>query len=336
MSAYASPPELSVLLPFVPRRPEQVHPFSSLVQWTQAARLWQGHGATMDTFGTFAATAGAGFRVPVGVGVTLMPLRHPLDIAHQARSLAKTTQHPVCLGIGPGGRDFQRALLGEPYRSQIGAVGEYVDIVARLLHGETVDATGEYFSCHTALPAEPLPDIEVGLGVLRPAMAQLAGRSADTAITWLTPPSYLDEVIVPGLEAGRAQRTAESTPITATDVPSRPRVVAMVPVALDRPGRDRHDVVVASSGRHMAAPHYRDMLDRAGIAISGTERADTEQLVKGGAFVFGDADEVHEALLDFGRAGVDEVVLNTVGVCAVSGIGAALADLGDILSVPHP
>lgn len=312
----------SVLLPFVPRRPAQVLPYAGLVSWTRAERLWQGQSMLIEPFQGFASAAGTGFRVPTGIGVTLMPLRHPFDAAQSVQSLALTTGESVLAGFGPGARSFQQSLLGAPYASPLTASREYLQIVRGLLSGEPVEVDGEYFTCHGALPRMPTAPIELGLGVLRPGMAQLAGEVADAAITWLTPARYLADTIRPALDKGA--ETAGCRP---------PKLVAMVPLALRAEGRDPHAMVLAGSQVHMQGPHYIDMLARAGIDIAGMDRVDAAlRMVEGGAFLYGDLDELQDKLNAYFAAGVDEVIFNTVGLFAVHGHDAVMSDLKTLLT----
>ncbi|WP_308119100.1 LLM class flavin-dependent oxidoreductase [Streptomyces sp. JJ38] len=317
---------LSVLVPFLPRRPEQLLPFAALVDWTPAVRLWQGQAMMVEPFQGFAAAAGTGFRVPTGVGVTLMPLRHPFEAAQQARSLALTTGRSVLTAFGPGGASFQTSLLGAPYASPLTASREYVTIVRGLLAGETVDVRGRYFSCHGALPPAPSPQVGIGLGVLRPGMARLAGEVADAAVTWLTPASYVRGTLRPALEEGARK----------ADRPV-PHLTAMVPLALHRPGRDAAELALASNAAHLAAPHYLDMLRRAGIeADTDDARLNAKRIVEGGAFLYGDLDELRSRIAEYHAAGVDEVVLNLTGLCQREGPKAALEDLKTLLTALAP
>ncbi|MDG9694089.1 LLM class flavin-dependent oxidoreductase [Streptomyces mutabilis] len=312
----------SVLMPFLPRRPEQLLPYAALVEWTGADRLWQGQAMLVEPFQGFAAAAGAGFRVPTGTGVTLMPLRHPYEAAHQVRSLAMTTGESVVAGFGPGGREFQRSLLGAPYASPLTAAREYLTIVRGLLSGKTVELDGEYFSCHAGMVPAVAPRIDLGLGVLRPGMARLAGEVADAAVTWLTPPAYLRDTVRPAMAEG-AERAGRATP----------RLSAIVPVALERPDRDPTELVVASNSRHMRAPHYIDMLRKAGIDIAGEELpAAAKRMLEGDAFVHGTIDAIVEKLTAYREAGADEIVLNLTGVYNVHGPKAAMDDLKQILT----
>ncbi|MFE0788378.1 LLM class flavin-dependent oxidoreductase [Streptomyces mutabilis] len=311
----------SVLMPFLPRRPEQLLPYAALVEWTGADRLWQGQAMLVEPFQGFAAAAGAGFRVPTGTGVTLMPLRHPYEAAHQVRSLAMTTGESVVAGFGPGGREFQRSLLGAPYASPLTAAREYLTIVRGLLSGRTVELDGEYFSCHAGMVPAVAPRIDLGLGVLRPGMARLAGEVADAAVTWLTPPAYLRNTVRPAMAEG-AERSGRATP----------RLSAIVPVALERPDRDPTELVVASNSRHMRAPHYIDMLRKAGIDIGGELPAAAKRMLEGDAFVHGTIDAIVEKLTAYREAGADEIVLNLTGVYNVHGPKAAMDDLKQILA----
>ncbi|MEU8661782.1 LLM class flavin-dependent oxidoreductase [Actinoplanes philippinensis] len=311
----------SILMPFAPTRPEQALPFGAFAQWSSAHRLWQGQATLHEPHHTFTHMAAGGFRVPVGLGVTLMPFRHPYDAALQAQSLAVTMGHPVVAGFGPGAKVLQEGLLGAPYRSQLQAVREYVTIVRGLLDGEPAPPPGEYFTCKARLPKVPRPPVEVGLGVLRPGMARVAGETADVAITWLTPASYLRDTLIPALREGAE---AAGRPV--------PRVVSIVPIALDRDGSDPRDAVLTANSGHLSLPHYRDMLSRSGIHVDTADpRTAAEQVLKGGAFLAGTPGQVAGRLREFTEAGVDEVVLNTTATYARFGVKSALEELEKVL-----
>ncbi|MDX3522463.1 LLM class flavin-dependent oxidoreductase [Streptomyces scabiei] len=334
----------SVLLPFLPRRPEQILPYAGLVHWSNASRLWQGQSVMIEPHQGFVAAAGAGFRVPTGLGVTLMPLRHPYEAALQARSLAMATGQPVTAGFGPGGRPLQRSLLGEPYRSPLTAAREYLSIVRGLLAGDGVDVRGEYFSCRAEMPRYPAPRVEIGLGVLRPGMARLAGEVADVAVTWLTPAHYLRDTVLPAMREGAANAPDGRGPGGAKGGVrgeggaggkgrGTPRLTAIVPLALARPDREPAELALASNAAHLQGAHYIDMLRRSGTDVAGDDpAANAKALVDGGAFLSGDPDELVAKLCAFRDAGVDEVVLNLTGVCNLYGPQAALDETKRILA----
>ncbi|MFF3404298.1 LLM class flavin-dependent oxidoreductase [Streptomyces sp. NPDC002659] len=311
----------SILMPIAPPGPEQVLPYAALTQRSEAHRLWQGQAALNQPHQSFVYAAAAGYRVPAGLAVSVLPLMHPYEAAVQAHSMALATGHPVVAGFGPGAAVLQRNMLGAPYRSPLTAVREYFGAVRGLLDGDQVRLDGEYFTCHAMLPRVERPSVELGLGVLQPKMARLAGEIADAAITWLAPARYLRDVLVPALHEG-AQGAGRPVP----------RLVALVPVALDEPGRDSAALALAASAGHIRLPHYASMLDRSGIHVDPADpTASAGALMSGRAFLYGNAAAIREGLDEFREAGVDEIVLSVTGVHATYGNQAALHELDTLL-----
>ncbi|MFC0495646.1 hypothetical protein ACFFKE_12180 [Streptomyces mutabilis] len=112
-----------------------------------------------------------------------------------------------------------------------------------------------------------------------------------------------------------------------------PRITAMVPVALERSDRDVSEFVLASNSAHMQAPHYLDMLGKAGINFSDLDSQEAARLMAdSGAFLYGNLDQVVKRLDEYRDAGVDEIVLNLTGVCRLYGANAAMNDLKQILA----
>lgn len=310
---------ISIMLPFIPRRFSSTHTFAAIVSEGLASRLWQGQSLVVEPHQVAVDLAAAGQRIPLGIGVSLMPLRHPFDAALQARSAALALGTDIIVGYGPAGRSFQRSLRGEPYASPLTAAAEYAGIVRKLLDAETVDLDGEYFCMHGALPPAGSARVAVGLGVLREGMARVAGEVADAAITWLTPPRYLRDVVLPALDAGSGSHRP------------RPRVVSMVPVAVARSGVSGPEVALSSNRPHLSLPHYRSMLRRAGIAVSDAATLDDAALlIDGGSFLHGAVSDIVDGIATYAAAGVDELVLNVTGVMNTSGPRAAVADLRSI------
>nr|WP_297422766.1 LLM class flavin-dependent oxidoreductase [uncultured Actinotalea sp.] len=305
---------ISYLLPFAGMGTDEVLAFARAVRRGPVERLWQGQTSSADPSHAFALAAGAGLAVPAGLGVTLAPLRHPFDAAVQARSLVACTGKPVVAGFGPGSRSFQQALRGEPYRSPLTAMREYLSTVRALVGGGPVRIEGEYVRFDGALGGAALP-VEVGAGVLRPAMAHVAGACADVAITWMTPADYVGGPIATALRAGAAEADREP-----------PRVVVMIGVALAGPDADLPRLVMAAHGRHLRQEHYRAMLGAAGVGVPARFRDLAAAVADGGAFLHGHPDQVADALDRFAAAGVDEIVLNLAASCAVRGVDAALAE----------
>ncbi len=166
------------------------------------------------------------------------------------------------------------------------------------------------------------PAVELGLGVLRPGMARMAGRSADVAITWMTPPAYLRERIVTAMRHA-AEAAGRPTP----------RVATVVHAAVDRTGRDMVELAHTAARAHLAADHYCDMLRQAGLAADPSDpRVGAKSLVTSGTFVSGSPAEIAAGLREYWDSGVNEVILNLAGVVETYGPGAAITDLLSIFA----
>jgi alkanesulfonate monooxygenase SsuD/methylene tetrahydromethanopterin reductase-like flavin-dependent oxidoreductase (luciferase family) len=162
---------------------------------------------------------------------------------------------------------------------------EYLDGLQPLLNGESVAASGEFWSTHGSLqiPATPAP--EVYLAALGPQMLRLAGKRTAGTLTWMTGPKTLAEHVGPELrgaavDAGRAERdvrVAASLPVTVTDDVDGARAQAAKEFAV-----------------YGTLPSYRAMLDREGYA--GPEDA----------AIIGDEQTVSDRLDELAAAGVDE------------------------------
>ncbi|AKU14964.1 LLM class flavin-dependent oxidoreductase [Luteipulveratus mongoliensis] len=298
--------EISVLLPFVPSTTAQVDAAAKVLRHCAISRVWQGESTRLETYQHLAAV------LPhigqVGIAVSLMPLRHPFQAAAQARSLAAQTTSPVDIAYGPGSVALQRALLGETYRSPLGTSRSYLTSVRRFLDDTSAGGSGLAHLTHAP--------VRLGLGVLRPGMAAVAGEFADFAVSWMTPPAYLEDTIRPALRS--------------VNTSSRTRLVTVVPTVLAATGRDLVELIVAGSRAHLQAPHYRDMLRRGGVALGDDLHAIAGGLIAAGGCLAGSMADIQDGIAAYERVGVDELVLNVTGVAGALGVPAGLKDLIEI------
>ncbi|WP_258017845.1 MULTISPECIES: LLM class flavin-dependent oxidoreductase [Streptomyces] len=314
-------PPLSLMYPLMAYDLDHLTAFGEVVRELSLERLYMGQSVLVDTHHAFAHLAGRGIRVPVGTSVALTALRHPLDAAIQARSLALLTGADVVAGYSTGDPAFVTALRGAPYDSPRTAVAEYLTVVRRLLDGELVDFQGRYVRVDEGLPQVPHPPVSLGVGVLRPRMAYTAGQVADVAITLLTPASYLRDRIVPALARGAASRDR-----------AVPGVTSIVPCAVRRPGRDPRRLAFAAHELHLGGEHYAAMLRSAGLGVDAADPwAGAGVLVDSGVFAYGTPDELADQLTGYGEAGATEIALSCAGVLLTEGLDAALADVRAIV-----
>lgn len=313
---------VSVILPVQAVDLGTALPYARLAAQTGTGRLWSGQSMGIETHTIFAALAGMGMGLQFGSAVTLMPLRNPYAAALTARSVAAVSGRPYIAGIGPAAASMQRAVLGAPYRSPIGATREYATTMRTLLDGGIASSPDGLWPLQgLSLPPIEAPEVQIGLGVLRGRMAQLAGEVADWAITWLTPVEYLRKHLVDQLTV--AALDADRTP---------PRIASVLHCVLDRPHRDVVGAATNSSDRHLQAPHYVDMLRQAGIEFDSDDVRDRARtLLDHGVIASGSPQDIAAEVGRYHENGVDEVVLNVGGVFLTEGPGAAARDLGAIL-----
>ncbi|MFF5573043.1 hypothetical protein ACFZDB_33875 [Streptomyces luteogriseus] len=78
------------------------------------------------------------------------------------------------------------------------------------------------------------------------------------------------------------------------------------------------------------------MLRRAGLRVHPAHsNLGARTLMDSGTFLYGTPAEVARGLVEYDRAGVDEVVLNLAGVGVEHGSAAAAEDLREILAAFH-
>ncbi|WP_017626725.1 LLM class flavin-dependent oxidoreductase [Nocardiopsis chromatogenes] len=298
---------VSLLFPHTPLDADEIRPFADLVRLRDAHRLWMGTSPQGGPLPALAYLAGAGYRIPVGTSVQLTPLCHPFQAAADARALSLLTGRPVVAGFGAGTPEVVAHLLGHRYDRPASAVRDYIAEVRRHLEG-----------ADDLFPKVDHPRVELAAGVLRPGMARAAAGVADAAVTWMTPPDYLREAIVPALDGGAVRP---------------PRLVAVVHAAVRRPGRDARALAFEAAQGHLSAGQYVDMLNRAGLRVSAADPWEgAGRLVDAGVFLYGSASEVAEGLKSYAAAGVDDVVVNPAGVTVTENVRSGAEDAAEILA----
>lgn len=303
----------SVLYPEQPAEPQAIRAFAALTRAHGLARLWMGQSFTIESHLALSAAVPA---VPVGIGTALAALRTPYDAALQARSLAVLLGQPVSIAYGSADPDFVASTTGSPLADPAAYTVEYARLVKALLAGDVAHSDHPRLRMHAKLPELPHPPVEIGTGVLRPAMARRSASVADFVITWLAPHGYLRDVIAPALARS-----------------ARPRLVSHVHCAVARPGRSVELIAQVGSSGHLSRPHYVDMLNRAGLDIDVSDPVSgARALVRHGVILSGSPGEIAQRLASFAEIGVDEVVINVTGVALTHGPVEAIRDLDDISS----
>jgi len=126
-----------------------------------------------DAFTQAAALAGHGVRVPIHLGVALLPLRHPALVARQLLDISLMSAAGVVCGVGVGGEDpDEYTTVGLNAAERGSRMDEALPLLRRLLDGEAVEHDGRHFRSH-------------GPGLRTPGhrrVGLMVGGSADVAI----------------------------------------------------------------------------------------------------------------------------------------------------------
>lgn len=241
-----------------------------LTQRAEAAGLdtvWMANVFALDAIMTMALAGRETSRIEVGTAVTPTYPRHPTAIAQQAVTAAAMSGNRFTLGIGLAHKVMVEDTLGISFAKPAKHMKEYLEVLAPLLRGETVEYTGQQYAVHGlsvgAAGADTVPLVVAALGE---RMLELAGRYTAGTITWMVGPSTLENHIVP-----RLTRSA--------DAGASPRVIAGFPIVLTDDPDGARETIAKALAVYGQLPSYRAMLEREGLsspaelAIVGDEAA---------------------------------------------------------------
>lgn len=164
------------------------------------ARTW------LEPLSTLAWAAALTARVTLGPGVLLLPLRQPVLLAKEVATLQRLSKGRLILGAGTGWFPAEFAAVGTRREERGPRTDEVLELVRRLLAGETVTYEGRFYQlAETLVEPSPVPlPVWVGGGsqaahpdsVEKPELAPRVARRIARADGWFTRPSALPEQIV--------------------------------------------------------------------------------------------------------------------------------------------
>ena len=147
------------------------------------------------------------------IGGYLLPLRHPIPVARQLANLAERAPGRISFGGGVGGDDRHEVeICGVDPRTRGRRTDESLDILQRLLAGETVDHSGEFFNFEQArIIPTPDPPIPVYVGGRADAALRRAGKYADGWLgIWCSSERYAESIAIYNQAAEDARRDVQA------------------------------------------------------------------------------------------------------------------------------
>lgn len=259
-----------------------------LVQRAESAgfdTVWMANVFALDAIMTMGIAGRETSTIEVGTAVTPTYPRHPTAIAQQAVTAAAAARNRFVLGIGLAHKVMIEDALGMSYARPARHMHEYLEVLAPLLRGETVNFSGEqYRVTGLSVGAAGADNVPLMVAALGEQMLRLAGRFTSGTITWMVGPKTMTDHVRPTLmnaaqEAGRPE----------------PRIVAGFPIVLTHEPDEARARIAAGLALYGRLPSYRAMLDREGVAgpedlaIVGDEatlRAGIERIRETGASDF--------------------------------------------------
>ena len=219
----------------------------------------------------------------IELGTAVVPTypRHPMTLAQQALTVQSISDGRLVLGIGLSHQIVVEGIWGMSFEKPVRHMREFLTVLHALVHTGKVAFDGETLHANGSVDikgASPMPILLAALGT---KMLELAGRTADGTVTWMTGPTTLAEHVVPTIAAAAtaAGRAA-------------PRVAVGLPILVSDDAEAARTRAAEVFQVYNMLPSYRAMLDREGpggladVAIVGDEdavRAQLERLAATGA-----------------------------------------------------
>jgi alkanesulfonate monooxygenase SsuD/methylene tetrahydromethanopterin reductase-like flavin-dependent oxidoreductase (luciferase family) len=120
----------------------------------------------------------------------LLPLWHPVLVAEQIGTLAAVAQGPFIMQCGLGWGEDRFVAMGANFKTRPSAFEEALDIVRRLLAGETVTSARRFRITEASLALRPPEPVEVWIGASAPPAIDRAARLAEG---WIASPGLTFE-----------------------------------------------------------------------------------------------------------------------------------------------
>ena len=157
-----------------------------------------------DPWVSMAAMAAVTERLRFGQSIYVFPLRHPVEVAKSAGSVAAISGGRVVLGAGVGWMAEEFEILGEDFHTRGARTDEGLEVCRKLWTGEPVSHDGRFYSFPTVTmsPAAPGGTVPVWIG----GHSEPALRRAARNDGWIGNAYPLDEAeaVLDRLEAALA------------------------------------------------------------------------------------------------------------------------------------
>ena len=288
------------------------------------------HIAARDSFTTLAGLAHLAPSVTLATAVAPIYHRSPASMAQTAATIDDLSGGRFRLGLGTGHRATMGGWHGQDIGNPVAEMREYVALVRALLAGDEPPAGLRWNSTFAFNGFKARPDIPIYLAGLSPAMLRLAGEIADGVVLWACPASYVGDVVVREVAAGRARA---GLGLDGFDI------CAAIPSAVVADPADpavAHQGIRAELHRYFGLPFYRAMFAQAGYeadiaAYDAAAGVDAQRAAISNAFIddlcaIGTPEDVAAGVARYRSAGAtNPMITNITGTDLRPTLHAAVA-----------
>jgi F420-dependent oxidoreductase-like protein len=242
-----------------------------------------------------------GAAVPgLGVGTAAVPInpRHPLTLSYAAQTAQAAAHGNFSLGLGLGAHSVEQHSFGMAAVNTIQRLREHLTVLTSIqadgavkFRGEQITAISPSFPVVLA-GGVPYPIYVAAMG---PRALQVTGELADGTLPYLAGPRTIEEFIAPTISK-----------VAADAGRPRPRIIAMVPVAVTDDVDTARDEAAGKLASYDTVRCYRTVMDREGVAGA----ADLA--------VIGSALSVSRRLRTYVDAGATDLVLSSISTESVA------------------
>ena len=235
--------------------PQETLGLAALAEERGYETFWIPEGGT-NALVQLTAIATATSRIKLGTGILPIFSRTPTLLAMSAGGLDAISRQRFILGLGVGHQGAVENGHGVSFRRPMTRIRETVEIVRRLLRGESVTYEGRVFKLRdSSLSFTPArPNVPIYLAALGPKMIELAGEVADGVLLNWASPTYLRQA------NAHIRRGAERAGRNPEDIDVACYLRTAVVDDLERVKPELQGQIA----RYFRMPYYRDYFEQMG------------------------------------------------------------------------
>jgi len=287
---------------------------------------------------TMTALAMSTKKIKIGAGVANPYTRHAATYAMSLATLREIAGDRILFGIGAALRP-QKQLLGKELKDNMARVKECIEVVQKLLAGETVNYKGHTICVNNLkLAFDGKGTIPIYVGAMGPRMIKLAGELSDGLLLSAGTSVNYAKVAISWLKEG--------TQLSGRD-PQSIDVASYVMLSVSKDSRKAKNFSKSWIGTFITTPLFRPIAKLTGIDVEDVDRLkeiiESEGIKEGSRYVpdyvvdtitaSGTPHECKSKLEEFAEAGISHVILVPMGPDPVKSVNVIAKQLGRVRKV---